>query len=157
MRKVSLTTLLPAPFERVRALVLRPATLVHVSRPLLTFRPLSGPLPEVWVEGDHEVAMRFLGLLPLGRQMIRVRFEDPGDGSFRIRDAGRGDLARTWDHLITITPEGNRTRYTDEVTIEAGLLTGPVALFARLFYAHRQRRWRSLLAQDAAASHAPQG
>ena len=157
MRKVSLTTLLPAPFERVRDLVLRPATLVHVSRPLLAFRPLSGPLPEVWVEGDHEVAMRFLGVLPLGRQTIRVRFEDRSDGSFRIRDAGRGDLARTWDHLITIAPEGNRTRYTDEVTIEAGLLTWPVALFARFFYAHRQRRWRNLLARDAAAPGALRG
>ncbi|MGP1357187.1 SRPBCC family protein [Roseicyclus sp.] len=147
MRKISLTALLPAPPERVRALVMRPATLVHVSRPLLTFRPLPGPFPEVWAEGEHEVAMRFLGVLPLGRQTIRIRFEARGDGAFRVRDAGGGQLARTWDHLITIAPEGTGTRYTDEVTIEAGPLTGAVALFARLFCAHRQRRWRSLLAR----------
>jgi len=33
------------------------------------------------------------------------------------------------------------------VTIEAGILTPFVWLFARLFYAHRQRRWAALAAK----------
>jgi len=33
---------------------------------------------------------------------------------------------------------------TDRVHIDAGMLTPLVAAFARLFYAHRQKRWRAL-------------
>jgi ligand-binding SRPBCC domain-containing protein len=147
MRKISLTSVYAAPPETVWRLVQRPDTLTFVARPILTFRPRGRPFPEVWAEGDYEVSMFFLGVIPLGRQTVGVRFEDRGDGAQRLRDAGHGQLAKTWDHLITVehVPEG--TRYTDEVSIDAGWLTAPVALFARLFYAHRQRRWRTLLAR----------
>ncbi|MEM6585274.1 MAG: hypothetical protein AAF692_05925 [Pseudomonadota bacterium] len=40
--------------------------------------------------------------------------------------------------------EPDTTRYTDRVTIKAGALTSVIAAFARLFYAHRQERWRAL-------------
>lgn len=36
--------------------------------------------------------------------------------------------------------------YTDEILIDAGLLTRPTALFARVFFALRQARWRRLAA-----------
>jgi ligand-binding SRPBCC domain-containing protein len=147
MRKIVLSTSLPAPAEDVWALVQRPATLLFVSRPILTFTPIHAPLPEVWAEGDYEVAMRFLGVLPVGRQHVVIVNEPCADGVFRIRDAGHGGMAKTWDHLITIEAQGDRTRYTDEVMIDAGKLTRPVALFARVFYAHRQRRWHRLLAE----------
>ncbi len=146
MRKIARTTVLPAPADEVWRLVQRPDTLRFVSAPVLMFRPLDGPLPETWAEGDYEVALRLFGLVPLGRQTIGVRRVAASDGARRLRDAGRGQLAKTWDHVITIVPQGAETRYSDEVTIDAGWLTGPVAFFARLFYAHRQRRWRKLLA-----------
>ena len=63
------------------------------------------------------------------------------------RALARGALIRRWDHLITIEPAGpRRTRYTDWVEAEAGLLTPLVWAFARVFYAHRQRRWQRLVA-----------
>jgi ligand-binding SRPBCC domain-containing protein len=147
MRKVIRTTILPASVEDVWQLLQRPDTLIFVSAPLLKFKPRGEPLPEVWAEGDYEVSLRFLGIVPLGRQTIGVRFEPAEDGTRRLRDAGHGQLAKTWDHLITVAPAGEGTRYTDEVTIDAGWLTGAVAFFAGLFYAHRQRRWRKLLAR----------
>lgn len=147
MRKITRTTILPAPAEKVWALVQRPETLLYVARPLLSFTPLHGPFPETWEEGDYEVAMRVLGVLPIGRQHVVIVHEPSGDGVWRIRDAGHGGLAKVWDHLITVEAQGAQTRYTDEVTIEAGWLTAPVAAFASVFYAHRQRRWRRLLAE----------
>ena len=51
---------------------------------------------------------------------------------------------KVWDHSISISTASGRTRYRDTVTIDAGLFTLPVWLFAQVFYRHRQRRWRSL-------------
>jgi hypothetical protein len=51
---------------------------------------------------------------------------------------------RRWDHWIAIEPERRGTRYTDTVHIDAGLLTPLIVAFARIFYRHRQRRWRRL-------------
>lgn len=145
MRKITRSTILPAPAAEVWDRVQRSATLAHVSRPLLVFDPVDGPLPEVWSEGTYPVRMRLYGILPLGRQNIVIRHEPSEPGRWRIRDAGHGPLARRWDHLITIEAVGDRTRYTDRVEIDAGWLTLPVAAFAWLFYGHRQRRWRRLL------------
>ena len=92
--------------------------------------------------------MRLLGVLPLGWQEIRITRPTPTGETRHLRDAGRGALARRWDHLITVAPAGpGRTRYTDRVEVEAGWLTPAVWAFARLFYAHRQRCWRRLVAR----------
>ena len=66
-----------------------------------------------------------------------------------MRDNGRGDLAKRWDHRITIegTDQGT-TQYTDRVEVEAGLLTPGVWAFAQLFYRYRQARWRRLVRHD---------
>lgn len=79
--------------------------------------------------------------------------EPPPDGATRfIRDNGFGPLISRWDHWIAIaTGEDGTTRYVDRVDIEAGALTGLVAAFARVFYAHRQRRWRALARTGFAA------
>ncbi|MCE3006461.1 MAG: hypothetical protein LW853_06485 [Rickettsiales bacterium] len=95
--------------------------------------------------------MRFLGLIPLGRQWIVTSTPQPEDhprGVFRIRDKGVGDIAKVWDHLIVIEarPDG-RTAYRDEVEVRAGVLTLGVWLFAQGFYRHRQARWRRLVRQ----------
>jgi hypothetical protein len=65
-------------------------------------------------------------------------------------------MARTWDHHVRIeqTPDG-ATRYEDRVTLGAGALTPLAALFARLIYAHRQRRWRRLARAWGAAAAGP--
>jgi hypothetical protein len=69
-------------------------------------------------------------------------------GEFLLRDRGSGDLASIWDHLVTIRAENpTRTRYTDELRVEAGKLTLLVWLWAQLFFRHRQRRWRALVAE----------
>jgi hypothetical protein len=40
--------------------------------------------------------------------------------------------------------EAGTCRYSDEIEIDAGLLTPLVWLFARVFYGHRQRRWQKV-------------
>lgn len=144
-RTVTLTTRLPAPMDEVRDLLMRPATLAHVAAPLLRFVPEGRPLPDRWEEGTWRVRLRGPLGLPLGWQEISVSFPEAPPPMLRLRDDGRGTLARRWDHLIEIAPDGDGTRYTDRIVVEAGWLTPAIRLFARVFYAHRQRRWRRLL------------
>ncbi|WP_373488908.1 hypothetical protein [Blastomonas sp.] len=145
--RISISTVLDAPFAKVREELGKSRLLVHVTAPLVKFRPITPPsFPSEWRDGRYLVAMLLGGVLPLGRQWIEISHPKPESSSvYRIRDNGSGQLVRTWDHHITIheRPDG-RTDYLDEVEIKAGLLTPIIASFAALFYRHRQRRWRFL-------------
>lgn len=138
-----------AAWERVRT----SALLMHVAAPLIRFVPKGGtPFPAIWEPGEYRAWMWLFGLLPIGWQAVVIS-EPPPDGATRfIRDNGFGPLISRWDHWIAIaTGEDGTTRYVDRVDIEAGALTGLVAAFARVFYAHRQRRWRALARKGFAA------
>lgn len=148
--KAVITTLLEAPVERVWAELKKPRLLMHVAAPLISFELIEpATMPAHWGDGRYLVRMRFLGLIPLGRQWIVTSTPQPEDqarGVFRVRDQGCGDLAKVWDHLIVIEARNDgRTAYRDEVEIKAGLLTPAVWLFAHGFYRHRQARWTRLI------------
>ena len=138
--------------ERVWAMVRRSALLEHVASPLQTFEPLDPlALPAVWTDGSYRVRCRMFGVIPVGEQWIVISTVETGPDCYVIRDNGHGDLATRWDHRITIRPlTGGSCHYTDEVGVKAGLLTPFVASFAWIFYRHRQRRWRALVASDFA-------
>lgn len=150
--KLSLSTLLDVSPERAWEVVQTPDLLEHVAAPLVRFDAIDpSEFPEQWEEADYLVRMALFGIVPLGTHSIRIvdrEVEETGQGRiYRLRTDETGELAETWQHDIVLreTPDG-MTVYTDEVTIEAGLLTLPVWLFATLFYRHRHRRWRQLAA-----------
>lgn len=147
MRTIELSTPLSAPPEVVWDHVGRSALLHYVARGMLRFRPADpAGFPERWREGAYKTWMYWLGVVPLGWQMVRIEPAPAPAGGFAIRDNGAGPLVRRWDHVIEIAPAPGGALYTDRVTIDAGLLTPVVAWFAGRFYAHRQRRWRRLVA-----------
>jgi hypothetical protein len=151
--KLTVRTILDAPASRIWQEVHKPGLLLHITAPLVIFRSIDPPtMPKEWRDGRYHVAMRFFGFLPIGKQWIVTSTPNPEDhakGVYRIRDNGEGQLAKTWDHLITIAarPDG-RADYVDEVEVKAGVLTLGVWLFANLFYRHRQARWRALVKRD---------
>jgi hypothetical protein len=136
--------------ERAWAMVRRPRLLQHISHPLQVFEFLEPTtLPEVWTDGSYKVRCRMFGIIPTGEQWIVISTVEAGPALYALRDNGHGDLAQRWDHLITIRPlAADRCRYTDEIEVRAGLLTPFVAAFAWVFYRHRQRRWRQLVAAN---------
>lgn len=143
---ITLSSLLATSADVAFQQVKRPALLHYVAYPLIRFTPPT-PFPSIWQEGEYETRMWLFGLVPLGQQVIRIELPDPlADGPFRMRDNGQGHLARTWDHWIFIEPTNEgQCRYTDNVTIRAGVLTPFVWLFALGFYAWRQHRWKRLV------------
>jgi hypothetical protein len=150
--RVELTSTFNASAERVWAEVQTSRLLMHVAAPLVVFTPEGGTvLPEVWTPGRYRVWMWLFGILPMGRQWVGIEEIKLPPGHYGIRDNGTGDLVRVWDHVITIEPiDQGRCRYTDRVDVKAGLLTPFIWTFARIFYAHRQRRWRVLIGRNFA-------
>lgn len=143
---VELTTLLDCTPEEAFAQVQRSALLDHVAAPLIRFAPRGAPFPEKWEPGEYRAWMFLFGVMPIGWQAVVISLPEPcGEVRF-LRDNGYGPLIRRWDHWIAIGPDpgGAGTRYIDQVTVDAGMFTPLVAAFARIFYAHRQRRWRAL-------------
>jgi hypothetical protein len=144
--KFELTTELAASPELVWEHVQTSRLLTHVAAPLVVFEPLQpSAFPGQWADGEYEVRMRLWGWLPVGRQTIGISRGASGDTRVLI-DAGRGQLAKTWHHVIRVEPgPAGNTRYTDALEIRAGIFTPVVWLFAQVFYRHRQRRWRALV------------
>ena len=151
MAEFTLSTVLDAPVEDVWGLLLQPESLIYVSHGLMGFRPIDPPsLPARWSPGPYVVQLRAFGRIPLGRQTLGVEFPEAEPGQRCLRDNGSGTLVRRWDHVITLAPASDETsHYTDAVRMDAGLLTRPITLWARMFYAHRQRRWAHLIARES--------
>ena len=150
---VELTTQLDCSPDEAFSRVQHSALLEHVAAPLIRFVPGGKPFPETWKPGEYRAWMFLFGVIPLGWQAVVISLPEPrGDVRF-VRDNGCGPLIRQWDHWIAIGPDpsGEGTRYIDQVTIDAGVFTPVIAAFARVFYAHRQRRWRALAANRFAA------
>jgi hypothetical protein len=107
--------------------------------------------PERWTAGAVIVGRAYkLGVAPIGEHTLRFERVDPKSRQIATRE--RNYFVRQWDHVISVraTADG-RTRYSDEVKIDAGLLTPFVWLFAQVFYRHRHRRWRRVAKRLACA------
>lgn len=161
--RVHLSTPLSAPPEWVAAQLQSTAVFRHITAPLIQFHPARGTeWPTHWAPGELALHMRLLGVLPMGPQTVRISIEPAAQrgGWPTLRDNGEGVLMRRWDHRITLQPlPDGRTLYTDDIEVIARhlpwLMTPLSALFAQVFYRHRQRRWRQLAAQHAAGGAAP--
>ncbi len=58
----------------------------------------------------------------------------------------RNRIVTVWNHLITLRrTDDNKTLYTDEVELYAGIFTHPAAFWSKTFYRHRQIKWQQIL------------
>lgn len=147
MKTIEVSTFLDAPPDTVRDHVERSELLEYITRGMIRFKAVDPPqFPERWSEGHYKAEMYWKGFLPVGSQTISIE-PQPMDGeTWSIRDNGHGSLIRTWDHMIEISPQNGGTYYLDRISVDAGILTPFVAIFAGRFYRHRQKRWRRLVA-----------
>ena len=85
-------------------------------------------------------------VLSIGEHTLDLQMAPTNGPGLVWHDAGYSDLIKVWDHQIRLEDYYGMTRYTDEVEVHAGLLTGPAWLFAYAYYTHRQRRLNRLVA-----------
>lgn len=77
--------------------------------------------------------------MPAGEHRITLERIDLKANLIESKESGA--LVPVWNHTIRFHPlEDDRLHYTDEIEIQAGLLTGFIWIFAHHFYRHRQRR-----------------
>lgn len=131
------TAVFPADRDTVFRKLQQLETLRYIAKPYATFQPV-GDAPETWEAGcTSSYRLRLLGLIPFGTHTIRILRFDPDGVSSREGN----EHVPVWDHDITLEAlDGKQTRYTDRVEIRAGWKTVFIWLWAKAFYAHRQRR-----------------
>ena len=95
-------------------------------------------------EGDIFVTdVRLFGRLPPRTYRMEVAELSDADRRFRSEESGAGVIR--WTHVCTVTATPSGARLTDEIEIEAGAMTLPMALWARLLYRIRGRRRAALV------------
>ena len=136
------SSVFPAPREEVFTRLQRLETLQYIAAPYATFTPIERNDTFIWKEGaTSSYHFRLFGFIPFGIHTIRIeRFDQNG-----IQSREHNPHVPVWDHLITLEDLGDQTKYTDEVEIQAGWKTFFIWLWAKAFYAHRQRKWIRLL------------
>lgn len=140
---VRVTTELDAPAQKVWELLKRKQTFLYVTRGVMSI-PDAKDWPEEQREGlKMRGRLRFFHLVPGWEHEICVDSVD--EDRREVRTTERGGFVKAWNHLLKVEPfSEERSRYTDEIEIDAGVLTPMVWAFAHLFYRYRQARWRSL-------------
>lgn len=146
------TSIFPADADTIWKKLTKLSTLQRIASPYATFKPVDGSGDLNWQPGAvYRFRFRLFGLLPLGIHTIRVQRFDRADSIVYTEESN--PYVPVWNHTIRLERiDSGHTRYTDEVEIGAGWKTPFVCLWAKLFYAHRQRKWVRLL--EAASKQA---
>ena len=110
-----------------------PAVFREVSSPVVSVESLAADgFPTIWEPGEHPVALRALGALPMGTQVIRLSTSSTRKDGVRIlRDTGRGvsgalAAVTLWEHSMAIAPDPagtGKTLYRDQLVFKAGPAT----------------------------------
>ena len=156
--RVTLDLVLDCPPDAAWEAVHSPAVFRAVSGPWTAVESLEpGGFPERWPGGDHRVRLRMLGTLPMGTQLIRLSDEvTPGERI--VHDTGGPQsgamrVVRSWHHRMGVSAlagHAHRTRFRDELTVKAGVLTPIVAAGFWVFWQLRARALRRLAPRWAA-------
>lgn len=143
-RTISVSSLFPAPIDKIWDKLQSLDTLRYIAAPFLSFAPLGGA-ETVWREGrTARFGLKMFGLIPMGTHTIKV-IEFNRD-TLAIYTNESNKATPVWNHRILLEKiDDNLTRYTDEVEIGAGRKTAAIALWSKFFYKHRQKKWLNLL------------
>ena len=149
-RTVIKTSVLPSGTEEIWEKLQQLSTLRYIAAPLAAFTPTDGDGDLAWRSGEtYRFYFKLFGVISLGVHTIRVLTFDKN--WLEIFTNEGNPFVPVWNHRIKLKAIDERqTRYTDEVEIDAGWKTFFIYLWAKIFYAYRQRRWLKLLRSDAA-------
>lgn len=105
------------------------------------------PTGEEQVGHDVVLVFRLFGVVPVGRWRLKVVARD--DARRRLCSEESGTFVRAWVHeLVVEALDDGRSRLTDTIEIDAGVLTPLVARFARAEYARRHRLRKRMVEKE---------
>ena len=123
--------------------VQKSSLLQFICRGKVKFKPVDSEFPKYWKKGMLiKAKMLIYGFIPFGG-IHTFEFVDVKPENFTVLTNEKNSMVSIWNHKIGMKQiNGNRTKYTDEIELYAGFLTGFVAKWAESFYKYRQRRWK---------------
>ena len=141
MKTVCKTSVFPASRDIVFSKLQELKTLQYIAAPYATFTPTDSKNP-VWTVGSTtSYRFRLFGIIPFGTHVIHIERFDMD----MVMSKEQNEHVPIWNHTIYLKEQGNQTEYTDKVDIDAGWKTPFIYLWAKAFYAHRQRKWIRML------------
>lgn len=143
MRTIHVETALPTSADAIWQAMQHAESLRYVTRGLFRLPALAGRT-QPFRQGECGTSWLVLfNVLPAWRHTIRLDELDPTTRTMRSRE--HGGVIKDWRHTLHVEPIGDQLcRYSDTVQIDAGRLTGLVAVIGTLMYRIRQRRWHAL-------------
>jgi hypothetical protein len=145
--KATISTVIHANGDTMWEELQKTSSLIYVASPIIKFKSQDGAeLPPKWGVGrEYPLRIYAFHIIPLGKHYIVVKSIDAKNKEIFTNELG--SLTKTWDHLVSVERlNENMIKYTDEIEIKAGMLTVFIWMFAQIFYRHRQRKWKRLLA-----------
>ncbi|UTY31983.1 hypothetical protein [Treponema putidum] len=120
-------------------------SLQYVAAPFAAFKLIDGEKNIQWECGKtFRLNFKLFGVIPFGIHSIYICTLDKE--TLTIYSNENNPHVPIWNHRIQLEPiDDNRTKYTDCIEIESGWKTGIIYIWAKAFYAHRQRKWKKLL------------
>ncbi len=141
------SSVLPAPAEKVWRLLKRSDTLLYVTEGKTTFE--HHLFPEQWERGVVEqVRVRSSGLpFAFGYEIL---FTEIDDANMVMKTREKGGPIAQWSHTMRVEPlSQNSCLYTDELDIIGRFfLTRMVVADAVRYYEYRHKRWLQLLQEQ---------
>ena len=150
-KTIQVTSILPFSEDVIWENLMLFSTLKYITAPFATFTPINDVI--VWKEGEvFRFHLRLFGFIPMGVHEIKVI--ECNRETLSVYTHESNPRVPVWNHRILLEPCNDRTvRYTDEVEIQARWATPIVVVWSRVFYRHRQRKWKSLLEHQTRQSN----
>ena len=151
-KTVSISSCFPASTDEIWGRLQQIGTLQYIADPYATFEPI-GDMPLIWIEGGtSKLILKLFGVINLGVHTIYVKEFNKDVLTIYTNESNK--YVPVWNHRIVLqkADSDEMTNYRDDVEIFAGWKTPMVAIWSRLFYKHRQKKWLSLLKCDKSVS-----
>jgi len=142
--KIIISSTLNNSAEKIWERILNIETLIEICKPMATFKSVTNEKNIKWELNKEYVFTLFIyGLLPFGKHKILLEKLDKENKIILSKE--HNNIVRIWNHKILMENSGeNIIKYTDEVEIYAGIFTFFVAIWAKMFYKHRQKKWETI-------------
>ena len=146
-KTICVSSVFPATPDKIWSIIGNLDTLRYIAAPYAYFTPLDTSNALVWHKGETtQFYLKVFGIIPMGTHTIKIIAFDKGN--YYIASEEKNHVVFIWNHQIHLKPTANGTAlYEDAVEIGAGWKTNLVCVWSKMFYRHRQRKWRKLLSR----------
>ena len=123
--------------------VQKSSLLEFVCKGKLKFKPVDSDFPKYWKKGMNlKAKLLVYGFIPFGG-IHSLKFAEVEPEKFSALTNEKNSIVKIWKHKILLEKiDENKIKYTDEIELNAGILTNVVSKWAESLYLHRQKRWK---------------